>query len=758
MGRVIKITVPSVRKTVTLEVQSHHDMNSVVEALCKQLDLDESKRWNIESHGRRIANSKTMSELGVRYDDVLELVESGDVPCPSCRQWHPKGTNYCTLCGTRVSKKPRKRMSINTKLLSLTLAILLTVSLGLAAPLAIDRFNDATFGSVTILNEPSLLNALKDAQARGALICIHGWRHENFSAISPLEAKVAVEKSIHVFNEAGLVPAAFVSPYLTNNQLPPSVLATIESTGVPTRLPGVENQSRRPEEYGWEWRDMKSLSDPRFAQEHDRIMKERPTYVIVHVEDWNPFLKRLLSDYLQGTNETGIAVRVDDIEVNTPAEKIYDIAQLMGYRSVGLLAYGVIPSGTWRGGDPVIFGTSVNAIMRFYWFFFLASGVFPSSFFVFWRLTSRPSKRGNPEHSSDVKGFLFPPEIPFVSIIVPAYNEERSIARCIERLLIQDFDGKKEIVVVNDGSTDRTAKIASNYPVRLVDLKTNLGKAKALNAGIENAKGNIFIFTDSDSHLSSDAVAAVVRCLERRPDVGAVAGNVLINAADGKKGLLQRFQMIEYRMEQEVNRFLQSVNGNVLVCPGPLFAARRAAIQGIRFSNRSVIEDADLTIEILKKHISVIREPEAIVYTDAPFSLRAWVRQRKRWWYGNLQLWKIHRRWAVRNPWMVLNYLSFITNAFSLLLMLLLPFFLLTYDNIALTFLRSIGYAVTSVALLALLTLPLFIKERRLTAMLVPYGMIYSAMKVVMVTYVYMRYLSRRGIRVAFGPRAITAR
>jgi cellulose synthase/poly-beta-1,6-N-acetylglucosamine synthase-like glycosyltransferase len=474
------------------------------------------------------------------------------------------------------------------------------------------------------------------------------------------------------------------------------------------------------------------------------------------LQDWNPFLKRLICDYLQETDQANITIRIDDIEVNTPYEKVYDMAELLQYDSGGHVVYGVIPSGTWRGGDPEIFDVSVNTIFKIYWWFYVIAAFFPLSFFVLWTFMSKGCKddQGDDPPPNDPD----PEERQSVSIIIPAYNEEKNIGKCLEAILRQDFGGEMEIIVINDGSTDKTAEIASRYSVTLIDLQINLGKANALNTGIKNANGDILIFSDSDSQMSGNAVSSLVRCLKDRQDVQVGAGNVLIDDRDGKSSLIKYFQMIEYHTEQEINRYLQSQSGKVLVCPGPLFAVRRQVTEEILFSDQSVVEDADFTVHVLKKTMKVVREPEAKVYTEAPDSIRKWFIQRKRWWYGNLQLWKIHNHWAKRNPWMILNYLGFITSTCSLVLLLLLPYFILTYDDIMMILIRGMAYVATPVILFILLVGPFFRRERKLMIMLLPYILLYATMKAVVTSYLYIRYLSGRGVRIKFGPRNIEVR
>jgi cellulose synthase/poly-beta-1,6-N-acetylglucosamine synthase-like glycosyltransferase len=216
-------------------------------------------------------------------------------------------------------------------------------------------------------------------------------------------------------------------------------------------------------------------------------------------------------------------VRVDDVEPNTPVWKVADLTEILNHSSVLRLSFGVIPEGTYTGGDPHIFGISVNNIFKFYWVFFLALAFFPFTFFLFWRILSRKDKKPNPNGGS-LGPLPKDDKKPKVSVIIPAYNEEVHISSCLEAIQKQDFRGNMEVIVVNDGSTDRTAEIASKYPINLIDLKTNVGKANALNVGIEHSKGDILVFSDSDSELASSVVNLVVNSLEKHPDAGAVSG------------------------------------------------------------------------------------------------------------------------------------------------------------------------------------------------------------------------------------------
>lgn len=641
--------------------------------------------------------------------------------------------------------------------ISLLLAISIIIPIGVFLCMEADRLNDDMFGHITIMDEPKLLNELITAQNRGVIMGIHGWEHENYSSLTPLQAKENVEKAKLVFEKAGLVPVMFVSPFeITGIPEDASVRKAIESTHVATQLHPLRTNGNGIEinEYTWNWRSMESFDDPRFHEASERIGKENPQTIIFHAQDWNPYLRQFLVNYLSSTNEKNITVRMDDVEVNTPKETVHSVAQITQYKSVGRVIFAVIPEGTWKGGDPTIENIKVNKIMAMYFWFFVITSLLPLSFFVIWKLLSGWNKKRNLNHylPNDSQHTGYPT---LVSIIVPAYNEERTIGKCLESILNQGYEGEMEIIVVNDGSTDRTAEIVSKYPVKFIDLKVNGGKANALNKAIEEAKGDILIFTDSDSYVSSNAVDSLVNCLIANNDAQIVAGNVFVHNDHGKKRIMKYFQMIEYLVEQEITRYLQGLSGSILVCPGPLTAVRRSVCNIVQFSDETIVEDADFTIKALKNSIKIIRDPEAEVYTHAPETFRAWYKQRKRWWYGNLQVWRLHKHWAMRNPWMVLNYSGYIIGICSIILAILLPYFLFQYDNIRLISLRGILYTIIPILLFTLFISSLFTKEKKLLPMLIPYVLIYSTIKVVTISYLYLCYLMGRKLKIQFGPRII---
>ena len=107
---------------------------------------------------------------------------------------------------------------------------------------------------------------------------------------------------------------------------------------------------------------------------------------------------------------------------------------------------------------------------------------------------------------------------------------------------------------------------------------------------------------------------------------------------------------------------------------------------------------------------------------------------------------------------MIFTYFGFVTGLLSLVLLLLLPYLFSTYDNIGLILLRGMVWAATPILLFTLLIVAFFVKNRRLLLTLIPYALVYGTIKAVTLSYIYVRYILRRGIKVTFGPRTVLAR
>ena len=228
-----------------------------------------------------------------------------------------------------------------------------------------------------------------------------------------------------------------------------------------------------------------------------------------------------------------------------------------------------------------------------------------------------------------------------VSIIVPAYNEEVNAITTIENLLQQDYENL-EIVFVNDGSTDNTfEKVANSFlhndKVK-VFTKPNGGKASALNFGITNSDGDYVVCIDADTQLMPDAISQMMKHF-KRPGVGAVAGNVKVG---NDTSILTKWQSIEYTTAQNFDRRAFDLINCITVVPGAIGAFKREAIlKAGGFTTDTLAEDCDLTVRILRNGYRVRNCTDAIAITEAPETLKQFMKQRFRWNYGIMQsFWK----------------------------------------------------------------------------------------------------------------------
>ena len=237
-----------------------------------------------------------------------------------------------------------------------------------------------------------------------------------------------------------------------------------------------------------------------------------------------------------------------------------------------------------------------------------------------------------------------PTELPAVSVIVPAYNEEKVVGRTIASLLEQDYQGDVEIVVVDDGSPDSTYQVALDAfgaDARVTVLtKPNGGKASALNHGVARARGQLVIGLDADTLFAPDTIRRLVAPLAD-PRVGAVAGNAKVG---NRINLVTRWQAVEYVTSQNLDRRAFALLDCITVVPGAIGAWRRElVVRAGGFTDDTLAEDQDLTLAIRRMGFSIAYADDAIAYTEAPDTLRGLAKQRFRWSFGTLQcMWK-HR-------------------------------------------------------------------------------------------------------------------
>lgn len=217
------------------------------------------------------------------------------------------------------------------------------------------------------------------------------------------------------------------------------------------------------------------------------------------------------------------------------------------------------------------------------------------------------------------------------SVVLAALNEEDTIALTIRSLLEQDH-GDVEIIVVDDGSSDRTAAIceafAASGAIRFLRFERRQGKAAALNYGTRFATGAYVVYMDSDSTLDRDAVRKLVRPF-RDPAVGAVGGTLGVRNAG--TNLLTGLQSLEYLISIALGRRFRALVGTLSVVAGAFGAFRRELLDPIGGHSPGPGNDSDLTIRVRKAGFKIAFAHDAVCLTNVPTTWRAWAKQRSRW-------------------------------------------------------------------------------------------------------------------------------
>lgn len=229
---------------------------------------------------------------------------------------------------------------------------------------------------------------------------------------------------------------------------------------------------------------------------------------------------------------------------------------------------------------------------------------------------------------------------PSVAIVIPAFNEAKVIASCIDRALASTYT-KLQVIVVDDGSIDNTLACAERFdtnPRVSIYSKANHGKASAINFAISETDAEIIICIDADTQIFPEAVSSLVAHFFD-DEIGAVSGKVVVG---NRQSILTNVQALEYVVAQSIDRkAFQRFNGMTVV-PGAIGAWRtNAVLEAGIFSSETLTEDADMTMSLIRSGYKVVFEDEAIAATEVPRTIGSLMAQRLRWSLGMLQsAWK----------------------------------------------------------------------------------------------------------------------
>lgn len=222
-----------------------------------------------------------------------------------------------------------------------------------------------------------------------------------------------------------------------------------------------------------------------------------------------------------------------------------------------------------------------------------------------------------------------------VSIMIPCYNEEKTIERCILSCLAQTVK-LDQILVVNDSSTDRTPEILKQYKGKIHAIKTpkNTGnKSSAQEYGLQFITSDIVVTTDGDTILDKDFAKEIVKEFDD-PKVAAAGGYV----RSMKYNWLTRCRAVDYSIGQNLHKLAQSYLGFMFVIPGAAGAFRTEIFKNyLTFDHDTITEDLDFTYKLHKLGFKIAYNRKAIVLTQDPATLKSYINQMRRWFGGGWQ-------------------------------------------------------------------------------------------------------------------------
>jgi len=225
-------------------------------------------------------------------------------------------------------------------------------------------------------------------------------------------------------------------------------------------------------------------------------------------------------------------------------------------------------------------------------------------------------------------------ELPKVSILIPVYNEEKSIERTLKSILSSNYPkGKFEVIVIDDGSTDESLKIAKKFKSDIVKVysKKNGGKGSALNFGIKKSKGEIIFSMDADTFVEPCTVKNMIRFFKNKDVMSSTPAMVIHEP----KGLLQRVQYVEYLIGLFLRKTFSYLNA-IHITPGAFSAYRKTFFDKYGgYDEGNITEDLEMSLRIQSKGYIIENSNEAPAYTIAPNTFFGLLKQRRRW-YGGL--------------------------------------------------------------------------------------------------------------------------
>jgi len=279
--------------------------------------------------------------------------------------------------------------------------------------------------------------------------------------------------------------------------------------------------------------------------------------------------------------------------------------------------------------------------MKMRWLFWISAAVIGYSYlgYPLWlwlrsRWSPRPVRRGASE--------------PPVSAVMVVCNEEAVVARKLENLLGLDYPpGKLEVVVVSDGSSDRTDEILAGFSnetrLRTIAKPVSRGKAAGLNDAIRSARGDLLLFTDARQHIEPGALRFLAENFAD-PEVGAASGELMLG--DPASGETAKGMGLYWRIEKTI-RELESASGSVVGATGAIYCARRDLLDAL--PEGTILDDVLLPMQVARRGQRVVFDPRARAWDSPNLGDQREFSRKVRTLGGNYQLLQL-APWLLRSP------------------------------------------------------------------------------------------------------------
>lgn len=267
-----------------------------------------------------------------------------------------------------------------------------------------------------------------------------------------------------------------------------------------------------------------------------------------------------------------------------------------------------------------------------------------------------------------------------ISILIPCYNEELTVEKCIVSCLNQTRPAD-EIIAIDDSSSDKTPEILKKFKDKIKIVKTpqNTGnKSHAQEYGLQFITGDICICTDADTLLHKDFVKNIEKEMSDE-SVSAVAGYV----KSQKHNWVTASRALDYAISQNIDKVAQAYIGFIFVIPGAAGAFRTKIFkEKISFTHDTITEDLDFTYKLNKMGLKIKYSRKAICYTQDPPTLNAYINQMRRWFGGGWQNIKKHIM-VPNSPGMAMElsliYIEGLVYSFTILILPIINLYLSVY-------------------------------------------------------------------------------